>query len=328
MKQINSIRTAIICAALMGTFAGKAQQLPQYTQFTISPYLFNPAIAGTEGFTHVQSAFRSQWKGFEGAPKTGFLSLHTPLNNKMVGRNYKGAKFSDESWLGMGGLFSYDHTGPLSATSGYLTLTYNLLLSANTRLSFGANVGFQNFSFDPDGFLGNIPDPNDPLLQGAISHTSMDFAAGFWLYSKTFFMGFSTYQFLQQPAFGGAVGGEALNGRLLRHFFGMAGFKVDMGSDLFAVPSVLLKQLPSFPFSYDVNFKLVWKDDYWASVSYRNQDSFAVAIGLVINKRLEFGYSYDLVTSAIRNDAFGSTEISLGYRLFLRPKVVCPDEFW
>ena len=305
-----------------------AQQLPQYTQFTVSPYLFNPAIAGTEGFIHIQSAFRSQWKGFEGAPRTGFLSIHAPINNKMVGRSYKGDKFSDESWLGMGGLFSYDHTGPLSTTSGYATLTYNMPVNTNTRLSFGANVGFQNYSFNPEGFLGNIPDPDDPLLQGAISNTSVDFAAGFWLYSKSFFIGFSTYQFLEQSLQGGQTGSEALNGKLLRHYFGMAGFKIDVNRDLFAVPSVLLKQLPSFPFSYDVNFKMVWKKDYWASLSYRNQDSFAVAIGLVINQRLEFGYSYDLITSGIRNDAFGSTEISLGYRLFIKPKVVCPDEFW
>ena len=137
---------------LMFSFQLKAQQLPQYTQFTISPYLFNPAIAGTEGFAHVQSAFRSQWRGFEGAPKTGFLSIHSPLNNKMVGRNYQGAKFADESWLGMGGLFSYDHTGPLSTTSGYLTLTYNMPLAANqTRVSFGVNVVFSKLQLRPRG---------------------------------------------------------------------------------------------------------------------------------------------------------------------------------
>ena len=329
MKYLNLIiRHGLVVLFCCTTWALKAQQLPQYTQFTISPYLFNPALAGTEGFIHIQSAFRSQWKGFEGAPRTGFLSLHAPLNNKLIGRNYKGDKFTDESWLGAGGLFSYDHTGPLSTTSGYATLTYNMPLSAKTRLSFGANVGFQNFSFDPDGFLGNIPDPDDPLLQGSLSSTSVDFAAGFWLYSKSFFVGFSTYQFLEQSLRGAQNGTEALNGKLLRHFFGMAGVKVDINRDLFVVPSVLLKQLPSFPFSYDVNLKMVWKKDYWAGLSYRNEDSFAVAIGLVINQRLEFGYSYDLITSAIRNEAFGSTEISIGYRLFMKAKVYCPDEFW
>lgn len=306
----------------------KAQQLPQYTQFAISPYLFNPALAGTEGFVHIQSAFRSQWRGFEGAPKTGFLALHAPVNNKMIGKNYKGAKFSDESWMGMGGIFTYDHTGPLSNTAGYLTLSYNMPLANQLRLSFGVNGGFQSFVFRPGDFLGNVPDQDDPLLQGDISNTSLDFAAGVWLYSKSFFLGFSTYQFLENPVISGFGVADNFQGRFLRHYFGMVGLKVDLDRDLFAVPSLLVKQLPSFPMSYDINMKVVWQRDYWVAASYRNQDSFALAVGLVIQKRLEFGYSYDLITSGIRNDAFGSSEFSLGYRLFIKPKVVCPDEFW
>ncbi len=306
-----------------------AQQLPQYTQITVNPYMVNPALAGTEGFVHIQSAFRSQWQGFDGAPETGYLSLHAPLNNKMVGQKYKGAKFLTGSWISLGGTISYDKTGPLRNTVSHLTLAYNLALDASgLRLSFGLNVGLQSFSFDPGESLGNIPDPGDPLLQGAINQTSMDAAVGFWLYSPKFFLGLSSYQLLENPVAGDFDGQRVFNGTLLRHYFAMAGLKVDLDHDLFAVPSVLVKQVPSFPLSYDLNVKLVWKDDYWVSTSYRNEDSFAVALGLVINKRIEFGYSWDLITSGIQNNASGSSEISLGYRLFIKPRVVCPDEFW
>ncbi len=306
-----------------------AQQLPQYTQITVNPYVVNPALAGTEGFVHIQSAFRSQWQGFHGAPETGYLSLHAPLNNKMVGQKYKGAKFITGSWISLGGIISYDKTGPLSNTVSHLTLAYNLALNANgLRLSFGLNVGVRNFSFDPNDFLGNVADPGDPLLQNPIDQTSVDAAAGFWLYNPKFFFGLSSYQLLETPVAWGGQGQGIFSGTLLRHYFAMAGLKVDIDHDLFAVPSVLVKQVPSFPLSYDVNMKLVWKDDYWLSASYRNEDSFAIALGLVINKRIEFGYSWDLITSGIQNNASGSSEISLGYRLFIKPRVVCPDEFW
>ena len=304
------------------------QQLPQYTQFSINPYVLNPAIAGTEDFLYVQTSYKSQWQGFEGSPQTGYLTGHSTLNKRTIGYNQK--KFNTERWFSLGGVFTYDKTGPIKQTSGYATLAYNMPLSSKgLRISFGINTGIKNFSYSPEGFLGNIPDQNDPSIQNGYNNTVLDMALGFWLYNKKFFAGISSFQLLENKLKNNIINEQnLLEGSLLRHYFLMAGLKINFNKDLYIVPSVLVKSISQLPLSFDVNSKLVYKNTYWVGINYRNEESFAGFIGMLVNKRLEISYSYDIITSSIRHSSSGSNEILLGYRFNKDPKILCPDEFW
>lgn len=53
----------------------KAQQLPQFSQYTFNAFLLNPAVAGAEGYTAINLTNRAQWVGVEGATHTGILRL-------------------------------------------------------------------------------------------------------------------------------------------------------------------------------------------------------------------------------------------------------------
>jgi len=305
-----------------------AQQLPQYTQFSINPYIINPAIAGTEDFTYLQASYRSQWSGFEGAPKTGYLTGHTTIDKRTTGYSHK--KFSMERWFSVGGLFSYDETGPIKQTSGYATAAYNMPISSNgLRLSVGMNAGLKSYAYNPEGFVENIPDQNDPSITTATNRTVFDLGIGVWAYSKRVFFGAASLQLLENDLNNEFSLDQSLGkGALVRHYYLMAGYKVNFSKDLFLVPSVLIKALPDFQMSYDINAKLVYIKTYWLGINYRNEDSIAAFAGLLINDRLEVSYSYDLITSPIRNSASGSSEILIGFRINKDPKILCPDEFW
>lgn len=306
-----------------------AQQLPQYTQFSLNPYLFNPALAGTEDFAHLQANLRSQWTGFKGAPQTAFLSGHTTLNKETIGYGTN-KKFARERWRSVGGIVVLDKTGPISQSGAYGTFAYNLPLSSKGhRLSFGANAGLKVLLITRMD-TANLSNTNDPVIQAAYATTVFDIDFGFWVYSRKFFIGASAFHLLNNDVENNnlVVTVTQSSSSLARHFFGMAGYKIDIHKDLFIVPSVLVKQVqPTLP-AYDINLKAVYRNDYWFGAAYRGKESFSAFLGLLINKKLEVSYSYDLITSSLRQNSMGSNEILIGYRFSHKPKTICPDKFW
>jgi type IX secretion system PorP/SprF family membrane protein len=306
------------------------QQLPHFTQFSLNPYLFNPALAGTEDFIHLQANIRSQWTGFKGAPQSAFLSGHTTLNKETIGYGTN-KKFARERWRSIGGIVMLDKTGPISQSGVYGTFAYNLPLSSKGhRFSFGANAGLKSFSYNPDGFLASLSNINDPVIQTAYSTMVFDIDFGFWVYSRQFFIGASAFHLLNNDVKNSNIvmSTTQSSSSLARHFFAMAGYKIDVHKDLFIVPSVLVKQVQSMQPAYDINLKAVYIQDYWVGVAYRSNDSFSTFLGLLINKKLEVSYSYDLLVSSIRESSIGSNEILIGYRFSHKPKTICPDKFW
>lgn len=321
-------RICMLCLGLLiPTFiALNAQQLSQYTQFSLNPFLVNPALAGTEDFIDLRTGYRSQWSGFKDAPQTAYFSAHSSLNP--VRRGY-GKQSSTASRTALGLTLSHDKTGPLKQSNGALTFAYNFALNRHgLRTSFGLNGGIKGFSFNPEGYTDHVLDPDDPTIQQSVGKVLLDLGAGVWLYNEEFFAGASSFQ-LFNPDYqaGGSAGEFAPETALLRHYFLMGGVKLKLGYEAFLVPSLLLKRVDGAPISYDVNAKLMLQNRYWLGGNYRHEDSFAVFGGLLLNDRISLSYSFDLVLSKVRNAAAGSNEIHVGYRIF-SDGVVCPNKFW
>ena len=53
-------------------------------QHQLNGLAINPAYAGSQDALNVGIHSRVQWTGFDGAPRTTTLSVHTPLKNKKV----------------------------------------------------------------------------------------------------------------------------------------------------------------------------------------------------------------------------------------------------
>ena len=65
-------------ALLLGT-ALSAQQDPQFTQYMFNMLALNPAYAGSSDRVSIKALTRHQWVGFEGAPTTQTLTVHSPV---------------------------------------------------------------------------------------------------------------------------------------------------------------------------------------------------------------------------------------------------------
>ena len=57
----------------------KAQQDPEYNMYMFNGLFLNPAYAGSHDVISTMAIYRHQWAGFDGAPRTANLSVHSPL---------------------------------------------------------------------------------------------------------------------------------------------------------------------------------------------------------------------------------------------------------
>lgn len=297
--------------ALSTTYVSFSQQIPQYSQFMVNPYLVNPALAGAENFIDIKLGYRSQWVGLDGAPSTFYASAHTPIGKAQVAQTHKG---DYHNWHGVGGFVYQDQIGPWSTTSMNANYAYNLKVTNgggyNThhkdgmRLSVGTFLGYSINKVDSEKLFGfnsnaNIGDEaalrrryygNDDLYNqnglgligsdGGVNdgrQGQFDMSLGALLYLRDiFYVGFSTYQALGTDVFNSSKTNNS------RHFLMTASYKAEIGDYIYIMPSVLAKKVAGAPFSVDVNARIDYHDLFFGGLSYRHGDAVTLMAGALI----------------------------------------------
>jgi type IX secretion system PorP/SprF family membrane protein len=320
------MRKYIIALGLVvGALVVKAQQTPQYTQYMVNPYLYNPALAGSEDYIDIKAGYRAQWVGLENAPTTMYLSAHAPIKEHTL----RHAKNDHKAYPGVGGFVMKDETGPISNLKMNGSFSYNLQISDGKwygalhhsdgiRLTLGMSLGVNQYQID--GSKLRLEDVNDPsIIAGEMTKVSPDASLGAWLYfGQKFYVGASANQILNSKVeFDGMDPESEVYGRLTPHYSMVAGTKLEVGYDLYILPSFMVKTVAGAPLSWDLNTRLDYQDTYYGGLSYRHQDAIALLAGVVLGKRknIEVAYSYDITISNIAQYSNGSHEITLGYRI-------------
>ena len=72
----------LFCTCTM--LSSYAQQDAQASMYFFNPLQFNSAYAGSREAITVTAVTRAQWIGWDGAPKTQFLSVHAPVLRKRI----------------------------------------------------------------------------------------------------------------------------------------------------------------------------------------------------------------------------------------------------
>ena len=170
---------------LLGSFGAKAQQAAQYTQFTLNPFILNPAVAGMHDYLDLNMGFRRQWAGFDQAPQTYYFSAHKPLN-KIVAGPYKplGLRISDPTVFndeildrvskvrhGVGGYVLVDEYGAFTKSTINGAYAPHFMIGKKNHLSLGISLGLSNLRFDRTRV--QLLDPNDPQYQQFLVNQSI-----------------------------------------------------------------------------------------------------------------------------------------------------------
>ena len=301
MKIMKKITILILIVST--AFVANAQQLPQFTQYMINNYVFNPAIAGIESSYQMKTNIRNQWVGVTDAPRTTVLSIYGKYR---------------ESNVGLGGVVFNDQVGPTSRTGLSLSYAYHFSLTDNMKMSLAVSGGFTQMKIDPS--LLNVFDLDDPIMNGGVLESSVpDATFAFYLYSNDWYVGASIPQLLNSNlGFFDDKYIDAYNidpdGSLERHYFAMAGYKWKVNYDYMVEPSVLLKSVTPAPIVVDIGLKVTYQNKLWMGTNYRTNGDIGLLLGYSIGDRYLIGYSYDMITSGLGDYTSGSHEFMLGIR--------------
>ena len=120
-----SYTIALILFSLI-SFNAFSQKEPQYTQYMYNIGSFNPAYVGTVETPELSGLYRAQWIDIPGAPRTFRFGVNLPFENEKVG-------------LGLNVVS--DQLGPVSQTYADISYSYQVMVSDETKLSFGIDAG-------------------------------------------------------------------------------------------------------------------------------------------------------------------------------------------
>ncbi len=321
-----------------------AQQRPHYTQYILNNYILNPALSGIENYTDLKLSMRDQWVGLDGAPKTLYLSVHTPIGKKdlktnstsysMPGQNPRGNAYwenytASEPHHGVGFSIVNDKTGLYNRLAANFSYAYHIGLSPKTNLSAGFAGGIMQIGRNADKSTFSNGDPTDPAqgTGGDIYKIRPDLSAGLWLYSADYFVGLSAQQIIPQKV---SFVDDTLGFKIVPHLFGTAGYRFLLSDDVNAIPSFMLKYVPNTPTSpqVDLNVKFQYRDLLWIGGSYRLQDGYAAMLGLNVGNTFNVGYAYDFTKTAINTASKGTHELIIGFLIGNRYGDTCPRNVW
>lgn len=301
---METLRRSLLLVAVTLTLAlhvVQAQQLPQLTQYQFNDYVFNPAVAGSRPFFELRSAHRYQWVGIQDAPRTFALSGSTPLGKNM----------------GLGGYIFTDIVGPTRRTGVQFSYAYHLRLTEDLKLSLALSGGLLQFLID--GSKITLHDQGDPTMDDQLrGELKPDAKFAFYLYHPRFWFGASAPQLLGNKIYFYNTQSETLS-RMEHHYYVTGGYRFLLSEDWKVEPSFMVKYVSPVPTKIDLTATVRYRDAFWLGASYRTNDAWCAMLGYWYKQSFQFGYSYDIITSNLRNYSTGTHEVMLAVTIGKQP---------
>lgn len=287
--------------------------MPLYSQYMMNGFLINPAIAGSDGYTTATLTTRDHWLGFENSPKTYAMSIQSRIlwqKSQVKRRSSKNSgKYSKKTGrVGLGAYVFNDKNALINRTGVQVSYAYHLFIQ-NTQLSFGLAASAFQFKIDQEKLAFRDV---EPLLAEGFDNLIYipDFTFGIYLLNRKSFLGLSAAQLFQTRIRVGQVNADY---RMKRHYYLMGGHRFELSGDTEIEPSLMVKGTELGFVQADINLKFLYKEFYWAGISYRTQTSIGLLLGGKA-KKVYFGYAFDYNLSSIRKYSFGSHELNLAIK--------------
>jgi len=313
MKKSYLLLTLLI---LLGSFSGKAQQDPQYTQYMYNTQVVNPAYAGNRDVLSFGLLYRTQWVGLTGAPKTATLTADTPIG-------------SLEN-MGLGLTIVRDEIGPAIETNVTVDYSYSIHPSSNTELSFGLKAGLD--ILDVDFSKLNIADPGDVFESRIDNKVEPQIGAGIYFNTDRFYTGLSVPNFLTTKHFDESdiedPTAQATTAADRLHYFFIAGYVFDLSDNLKFKPATFVKAVSGSPLQIDLSANFLIAEKFTAGVAYRLDAAMSAMLGFQATDQIFMGFGYDFDTTDIQTYNDGSYEFMLRFDVFSKPERVLTPRFF
>lgn len=285
----------------------KGQQQAMFTQYMFNQMPLNPAYTGIHDGISASALYRQQWVGFEGAPNTQMVSLHSPIGFLPIS---------------LGGMLFRDQIGATTQNRIALSYAYRIKFVGNSRLSFGLQGSLSHYQLQFNTEAGN-----DPVLANSSANVMRpNFGAGVMWHAEKFYLGVGIPHILNQSF---DPNNPDTDSELIRHYYVSAGYVFAIAPNVMLKPNVLLKAVDGAPIQIDLNANVLLYNIVWAGLSYRSLDSFDAVVQFQIGPKFQVGYGFDFLTTTDLNQVnSGSHEIMINYIIELpRKKILTPRYF-
>ncbi len=298
MHTMNTIAQRIqgtALAVLLGS-ALFAQQDPQFTQYMFNMLPLNPAYAGSAERVSIKALSRHQWVGFDGAPTTQTITIHSPVWHES---------------LAIGGTLMRDSHGPVTQYTFMADVAYRIFMG-DAKLAFGLQGGL-NLLQGEYGTLNPL-DPGDQVFQqGVNSKADPQFGFGVMYYSDRGYIGLSAPKLLNTDFFETDSLAFVMEPGQKPHYLLSGGYVFDLGVYHKFKPTFLVKAVEGAPVSFDLSANFLLYEKFWLGAMYRHTDAVGLLAQYHITNDLSVGYAYDYPLSTLRNYSGGSHEIMIGF---------------
>jgi type IX secretion system PorP/SprF family membrane protein len=295
MKKLVFKSILFVSAVLMSSGVW-AQQEGIMTQFLQGPGVYNPAYAGSKDALSVLVMSRLQWTGFEGAPRTNTLNIHSPIA---------------DSKLGVGLTVINDKIGPVNQNTFSADLSYKLVVGYDASLRIGIRGSGQLFSADLTSLrTGREYDPS--LIRNVESVFLPNAGAGIYFNTPKYFAGVGTPNILSNEI---RVNDFTTNRayRQEMHFFVMAGGIFDLSPSILLKPAIKARYVFNAPIAIDVSANALLYDKVWVGLMYRYKGALGGSIQFQLNDQFAFGCAYDRSVDYLGEVNNGTYEIMMTY---------------
>ncbi|MFA8432998.1 MAG: type IX secretion system membrane protein PorP/SprF [Marinifilaceae bacterium] len=313
-----------LIVVIANVFQGKAQDI-RFSQFYANKLYLNPALAGSDNYSHFSLNYRNQWPN---------------LDLPFVSYSFSYDKFFKPLNGGLGFLVVQDDqgNGALKTTtisgmySYYLRITEEFVIRTALQLSFmQRKLEWDKLVF-PDQIspiYGNVYPHNtisDPINR---SRGGIDFTTGLVGSYRNFYLGFAVNH-LSQPNFNFS---DELEQNLEMRYSIHMGIEIPMAgrSDFNLAPALLFQKQGDFT---QMNYGLYINKSALVAGAWLSQnfdleyDSVILMVGLD-NKIFRLAYSFDYAITKLIQTNTGAHEISLSFLIGNKSKsriraVRCP----
>lgn len=300
-------RAAALALALAAGLSARAQQDELHSQHAANPSALNPAATGANDALSVLAAYRHQWTGVQGAPRSALLQAHGTLANER---------------LAFGLTLRDDRTGLTTRTSAMASYAYRLP-AGEGHLALGLEAGavFQEVA----AAEAHVRDPDDPLVAANWRAVLPDLGFGVYFRDERFHAGLAA-RHLTESRFADGRLLETEASRLRRHLYAHGGVRIPVAEPVELRPSVLLKAVAGAPFQAEFDLSARFLERFWAGANVRTGGSVDLHAALHPTPTTRVGYAYDWVFGGLAPYTGGSHEVFLQWDLHLRGQAPAPGQ--
>ena len=260
--------------------------------------MLNPAISGTKGLINAIVNYRMQWVGYEDAPRTSGISLHSRL--------FKGK-------MGAGIYMMQDKVGPAQQTNFGASYAFHFRFP-DCELSAGISGNYSKYTLI--GSKITLHNSQDPSIDQTISYTTgvPDASAGIYLYNYRFHIGLSALHLMQSKV--ELYKADTVKHGIIRYvpqIYASLGYNFSQNTDYIFENTLFCNYVKGAPLMLDYTLRVHYQQKIFTGVSVRLRDAVALHIGATLMEQLQVSYSYDVLISKFRNYSSGSHEIMLIY---------------